>query len=1332
MSRNRITQLFLLGSIFIAGFWGFIQLNEPTSKEKYIQFLKQHTLYQTRYDMSPNRYGKTPDKAWEQDFLRTLDPATGKPEPERLVAIHKMVNQKMAKPSGVPGSGANTQWVERGPNNVAGRTRALMYDPNAVSGNKVWAGGVTGGLWYNNDITSASTSWIKVNDFWDNIAVTCIAYDPTNTQIMYVGTGEGWGTGSSRGGGIWKTTDGGATWNKLGSTNGFFYVNDIVVRNENNNGVVYAAVDGRFYNGIFHGSANSGLQRSTNGGTSWSQVLPNVPSESINFVPADIEIAADNRIWIGTKASIFSANDRGGGRVLYSDNGTSFTTSRVSNVTNGDGRVEVACAPSNANYVYAMVEDQSQVFEILKSTNKGSSWTNLPEPNDDDNGIPANDFSRGQAWYDLILGVDPNNPDRLIAGAINLHMSTNGGSSWSQISKWSNNPNMGVKNYSYVHADQHAITFKPGQSNEVIFGTDGGVFYTNNLTSAANANVISARNKDYNITQFYACAMHPSAGVNYFLTGSQDNGSHAFSSPGMNSTVEVNGGDGAFCFIDQVNPNYQITSYIYNTYDLSTNGGSSFNNNIVNDQNTGTFINTAAYDSKLGILFSAKNNSEIWRFSGIKGSINQSTIAVAGMQTMASALKVSPYPTNSTTLFIGTEDGSVFRLTNANNSPTITNITGGNFPNGSVSCIELGASDNEIIVIFSNYGVQSVWYSSNGGSTWQSKEGNLPDMPVRWALINPLNADEVILATEVGVWGTDDFTSPSPTWSSSNSGLANVRVDMLQTRGSDNEVIAATHGRGLFSSSGFAFTGQPSQPVANTSIPFKFFCIGDSIQLNDQSTGLPNNWSWRIFGPTTVNSSQQNPKIALTTQGSYSVELIVSNTVGADTILLNDAIYIGQNPIEVTLKTDNFGSEITWELLDNSGNIIDAGGPYNDVTNGETFYNFYCLPNGCYKFKIYDSFGDGICCANGNGFYQVKSLSNNIITNTGGTFGTVDSALFCLPVTGAAPLANFTYSTNTVCVGDTVYFFDNSINAPTSWSWIFQGGDSPDTTIANPIAVYSAPGTYSVTMVASNNLGSDVEFKQNIIIVQPGPSVTLTGADDFCDNENVSITITPNTKGGTWSLSWDNSMTDTAFFNPSKLGVGSYNVTYALQGGNGCVTRETQSFSIKAAPNVTLSFTDTICVGAESFAISGGLPTGGVYTGFGIENGMFQPAGVGSGIYALKYVYDGANGCSDSAFSTIVVDVCASSNSLIKNSKLNFYPNPANNNLFIDVTALTEITQIEIITASGNIVYQNRFVPGSFDVLNINTESFAKGVYFIVLKDNFSIKTHKALIMPKK
>lgn len=815
--------LFFIFLIIIAPLSSNSQDYSKTSREEFNEFIMNHP-FMVREKLTKEEIKKIPkrdrpDLAWEQDFLTTLDPSTGKPEKSRLFPTLDVIDQmKSALTPAVPGSSTTSAWAERGPNNVAGRTRALVWDPNDATGKKVWAGGVTGGLWYNNDITSTSSQWQSVNDFWDNIAITCIAFDPINSQIMYVGTGEGFGASASRGAGIWKSTNAGSTWARLASTTNFYYVNDLVVRNESNTSVVYAAVDGNFYNGAWHGAADAGLQRSTNGGLTWTQVLPNTPSSSINFVASDIEIGANNRIWIGSKASPYGATDKGGGYILYSDNGTTWTTAYSATVSNGDGRVELACAPSNANYVYALIENQNQIHEIKKTTNGGSSWTSLSEPNDDDLGIPSTDFSRGQAWYDLIAAVDPNDPNKVIVGAINAHMSTNGGTSWSQISKWSNNSNMGSQPYSYIHADHHNIVFKPGSSSEVIFGTDGGVSWTNNLANAAISAVFQDRNNGYNVTQFYAGGLNPLAGSNIMVAGAQDNGSQRYSSTGVNSTTEISGGDGAYCFIDQTDGIGVVTSYVYNNYYYHNNSGANYVRKIIDNSDAGMFINPADLDDANNILYTSLRAGEIYKLSNYNlSSYSLDSILITGLGGMPTAIKVSPF-SSSANVYVGDVSGNLVKINNANGSnPTFTNLTATAFPNGTISSIEFGTSESEIIVTFKNYGVTSVYYSSNGGTTWASKEGNLPDMPVRWALINPNNTDEVILATEVGVWATTNFSATSPSWTPSNSGLANVRVDMLQYRSSDNTVMAITHGRGVFTSNAWNTSSTSQLPLRNIS-----------------------------------------------------------------------------------------------------------------------------------------------------------------------------------------------------------------------------------------------------------------------------------------------------------------------------------------------------------------------------------------------------------------------------------------------------------------------------------------------------------------------------------
>lgn len=873
---KKFIAIILLGFLFIP-----YSNTIKNDRQAYGEFLNQHPFnnhYLNPSDLKKIATKDRPDLAWEQDYIMTMDPALGRPTPERLKSVYDKIRQTTSSENKttIPGN-SSYPWVERGPNNVGGRTRAIMYDPNDPSKKKVWAGGVTGGLWYNDDITDPNSLWVSQNDFWDNISITGIVYDPTNTNVFYVGTGEGWGSSVSggRGAGVWKSTDGGLSFTQLSSTSNFYFVNDLVVRDENGSGVLYVGLRGVYYVSTTHGTADEGLQRSTNGGTSFSQVLPNVSGQSFNYAVGDIDIGANNRLWVGT---IYSGNggfDRGGGRILSSDDGTNWTV-EYSN-PNGE-RVRLAAAPSDSNYVYAIIEESNAVGEIIRTTNHGASWSNLNEPNDADPGIQASDFSRGQAWVHLSLSVDPNNKNVVYAGSVDLFKTDDGGTTWDQLSHW-----YGGFNYPYVHADHHIVAFKPGSSTEALFGTDGGVARSTNLTGS-NPSFVD-RNEGYNITQFYAGAIHPDFGKNYFLAGSQDNGTHQFTGPGINSTSQVTGGDGAYCFIDQTNPNYQITSYVYNSYWRSTDGGQSFPSpRMQNDFNTGRFINPADYDDNLDILYSARNSSSINRISGVSTSPNVSDFTVSGLGSTASNLLVSPFTTSSTTLFVGTGNGNLFKITNANGNPSSNNIGSNQFPNGYISGIDLGSSEQEILVTFSNYGVSSVWYTSNGGTTWTNKEGNLPDMPVRWCLFNPLNPSEVLLATEVGVWATTDINASNVNWTPSGNGLANVRVNMLQYRATDHEVLAVTYGRGLFTSDGFTSSLAPITKFASSSSQV---CFGDTVILSDSSSYHPSNWSW-VINPNTVtyvngtSSSSEIPELVFNASGSYDISLTSSNANGSD------------------------------------------------------------------------------------------------------------------------------------------------------------------------------------------------------------------------------------------------------------------------------------------------------------------------------------------------------------------------------------------------------------------------------------------------------------------
>jgi photosystem II stability/assembly factor-like uncharacterized protein len=787
----------------------------------------------------------------ERDIKMMKDPTLGIVPSERLLIAKEYKDQLIQSQTNAAISGIN--WRQLGPKNQAGRSRAVLVDANDATGNTIWVGSVGGGLWKTTNITAAEPAWAPVNDFFDNLAITSIVQDPSNAQVMYFCTGEQgyFNADAILGNGVWKTTNGGTTWTQLPSTTGatFYYCQRMAV---NSTGIVFVA------------TATGGLQRSANGGTTWTKVLGaglGITGAASNH-SYDVDIDASGNIYSTLRGSIHKSTNAG----------VTFAAAQTLPIT--ADRIELACALSDANYVYALIEDGNVVNGIIRSINGGTTWVNRTEPDDADPGIPNTDFSRSQAWYDLTIAVDPNNRDVVFVGGVDLFKSFDGAGTWTQISHW-----YGGFSEPYVHADQHYILFKPGSSSIAYFVNDGGIYQTTNADNLQPTMVDKGTN--YITAQFYACAIHPTAQNPYFLAGAQDNGSHQFTQDIVQNTTEVTGGDGAFCHIDQDEPQFQFTSYVFNEFYRSTNGGNTWSTSIATSG--GEFISITDYDDVNDKIYMCNTSGTYKRWDNPQTGATFVSVT-AGFGDQVSAIKVSPNTSNR--VFFGTEaTGDVFRVDNAHTaSPTVTNITA-TLPAGYVSCVEVQTGDdNHILVTYSNYGVNSVWETTNGGTSWTSVEGNLPDMPIRWALFNPNNSDQAVLATELGVWSTDNLNGGTTNWGTSNSGLANVRVDMLQIRQSDKVMIAATHGRGLFMSSSFApptalFTAD--KLITYRGVPINF----TSTSYNATS------WSWN-FGDAGTSASE-NPSHTYNVAGKFNVTLTINS--GASSIVKNLYIHVLPN-----------------------------------------------------------------------------------------------------------------------------------------------------------------------------------------------------------------------------------------------------------------------------------------------------------------------------------------------------------------------------------------------------------------------------------------------------
>jgi photosystem II stability/assembly factor-like uncharacterized protein len=747
-----------------------------------------------------------------QDYFTTADPALGRVPVERLAATFEQLKADARNPR--LKSGRELDW-DIVPSNMGGRTRCVLWDPNDPDGNKVWAGAVTGGLWYNDNIYSALSSWQPVDDFWASLSISSIEYDPNEPMTMYVGTGEAFTAltiyreSTGVGVGIYKTTDGGESWELLSSTTEFKYITDIEVRDENGSSVIYAGVVSGVYQGAQHESQPSdGLYRSADGGGSWLQVMPLIPGTSKPYPVADIEITTANRLIVGSMRNL---DGDGGATILWSDNGLigSWTVydDYVSIIQNDPdyyvpGRVMIGSAPSDPDIAYALFDagyvSNSNGFTysrgryIARTDDGGESWNYRPIPSG------GNYYWATIGWHALTVGVNENNPDEVFIGGLDVYKSSNGGMNWNRVSDWALMYYGGGPEY--VHADIHDIDYKPGSSNELLVSSDGGVFYTDNATSYQPD--FQEKNTGFGSLQFYVNAIDPTPGTGKYVGGLQDNGTLYYTGPALTINHMIDGGDGAYCFIDENEPQYMITSVYYNRYTLFINGNWAEG---MGDWESGTFISPADYDYKLNILyanaceFSGSRVNQILRISNIPANPQGSFRNLGtGLDTWFSHVKYSPLsPEGTSTLFVGSLSGRLFKVTNAQASHQVTEIGSPDFPVANLSCVAIGNSEDTLLVTFSNYGVSSVWKTMNGGESWTEVEGNLPDIPVRWCLLHPQGSQYAMLATDLGIWTTSDLHEAEVEWVNDNEGLANVRVDMLDLRTSDNTVLAATHGRGM-------------------------------------------------------------------------------------------------------------------------------------------------------------------------------------------------------------------------------------------------------------------------------------------------------------------------------------------------------------------------------------------------------------------------------------------------------------------------------------------------------------------------------------------------------
>lgn len=810
---------------------------------------------------------ENPEARHRWEWMRLRDPATGELPPNIVEREHQFAQTLPTREGAVAAGFARAQeifeWRPRGPYNVGGRTRAFAID--RANENHLLAGGVSGGMWRS---TNGGASWVRRTASAQHPSVTCIAQSRMTERenVWYYGTGEFTGNSASndgdgiyKGTGIYRSTDGGISWEQLPSTattrpnqlgEAFETVLNITTDpTAEGDDVVYAAVRG-------------GIMRSSNGGATWARVLGVEGGSQVTDV-----VVTSTGVCYATIAGAGAAT-RG---IWRSANGIDWKRISPADWPTLSIRAVIAVAPSNENILYVLAETPGKGFATISSdgdtehhsfykytyvsgdgSGSGGTWENRSA------NLPAfgGDFGdyTSQGSYDMLVKVKPDNPDVVVIGGTNLYRSTTGFAN-SQGTAWiggysSSSVSEFALSYDYPnhHPDQHAAEFLPSNPSVLYSANDGGVFRTNNCL--APTVTWTPLNNGYTTSQFYTAAVDMAGSRDEMVMGgTQDNGSWLGLSNDPSSPWKLlGGGDGSFCAIADgksrfygsaqegfilggtVNSVGSVTSFT--RVDPDGGGPYLFINPFILDPDDSKVMYLAGGD-QLWLntdltaipLFSTDPTTINWkRITGT--TVTDDAISAVASNTLAFA--------SVKQVWFGTARGKLYRVDNpASASPNVFNATGTNFPEeGYLNCVAVNPRDpNNVMVVFCNYNILSLFVTTNGGINWTPVGGNLEENAdgsgagpsVRWAAVQETPSGlHWLVGTSTGLYSTNQLQGMNTLWNQEGANsIGNMVVNMVVARPKDRWVVVATHGSGVFS----AYAPPLSVPEQSTSASFSIASI---------------------------------------------------------------------------------------------------------------------------------------------------------------------------------------------------------------------------------------------------------------------------------------------------------------------------------------------------------------------------------------------------------------------------------------------------------------------------------------------------------------------------
>ena len=766
------------------------------------------------------------------EYLNTLraNQYTGVVNPDDVNAVldEMQAFRKMSKAS------FPLSWMNAGPDNIGGRTRAILVDRNNPK--ILYAGGVNGGLFQSKN---GGASWYVVNDKFENMAIASICQTPDGK--IYFGTGESFTGGGGQeaftpgfsGRGIYVSEDNGATFERIPTTTGYVYTNKLASHPTKN--IVFAATNLGLY-------ASGESDHDT-----WTRVLSG-NARDVVLDKNGVCLAYTNRIYRSTDPTTNGSFDLSEG------------------IPNGS-RMVVAFSPTDPKICYVVVVGSVTIAASSGPVAVSSGLVGIYQSKD--NGVnfsqivgKANAYfapfsitglQHSQGNYDLCVAVHPRDKERIFIGGI-------------QFAEWSESGGPKIVGNTFdspfnprgIHSDKHAIVFDTVSRPMIMYiGSDGGVAKTTN----SDMTTYAAINNGYQTTQFYGIA----AGVNGTVVGgTQDNNTIYINGKGNTpqAGVEILGGDGFKCEISRIDPQILFIESHYGNMGRTLNAGGNtaaiwderIKASFVDGDEPGltpsNIFNTPIRlweneDTKESKLYYALDN-EVWMANDAVLSPNPQWFRIANIGTDPHVMELTP---DGSSLFVSGINGSrIYRIDGLNtvdwdtaalplntisDSIKLTNIRG-NLPSRTITDIEVDDNNpNRVIVTMGNYGNSSFVYVTedalSADPTWRSIQGGLPSFPVYDAEISVENPNHIILGTEYGIWATQNGMSSTPTWVENNENFPLVPVfEMRQVEvknvGGANPwrtgpvIYAGTHGRGIFKSNNLLTSIDKNPSTANLSL----------------------------------------------------------------------------------------------------------------------------------------------------------------------------------------------------------------------------------------------------------------------------------------------------------------------------------------------------------------------------------------------------------------------------------------------------------------------------------------------------------------------------------